>query len=476
MSSGDTSDQESCTASSKMDSAGDENEHENKPEPEPVANDDPSDTLEERGDTSSASLGDEADKTPAKESPHLVASLNASIAKQRASQVRLAAAESDKADLNKQLVDAQRELAAQAVKQQNAAPPIAADDLFAHLEQMLLAQEHRTADLLQNMNAKVNMIGEDVELQRGQINLGAAERAELDESLRAEARMRREASLNTNATPRASIRNFMAANTARPSSTFSVSGGDAQIEEVSVPLLSNRRDTSQLSSKAVERLKSDIPKQLRGGELSVEFNNKPTENVARFLHVCERELRHVATTYWIDCVLLACSATVRNTAESYGLSLYHGRVNIKTDDGSSIQCPAGWYYWAKFKEWMLVQYHRPGADMQIMVKLMTSLRQTHSFEAYLNKWREEYQLLDDGDRILNEKWIKAIYMANMRTETCDRLKSEPENYDLDLAKFVLKSVKIDEVVYSQKGKNKGAASGRVAALDASESSTPITKN
>ena len=109
--------------------------------------------------------------------------------------------------------------------------------------------------------------------------------------------MRREASLNTNATPRASIRNFMAANTARPSSTFSVSGGNAQIEEVSVPLLSNRRDTSQLSSKAVERLKSDIPKQLRGGELSVEFNNKPTENVARFLHVCERELRHVATTY-----------------------------------------------------------------------------------------------------------------------------------------------------------------------------------
>ncbi len=36
---------------------------------------------------------------------------------------------------------------------------------------------------------------------------------------------------------------------------------------------------------------------------------------------------------------------------------------------------------------------------------------------------------------------------------------------------MLKSVKIDEVVYSQKGKNKGAASGRVAALDASESST-----
>ena len=117
MSSGDTSDPESCTASSKMDSAGDENEHENKPEPEPVANDDPSDTLEERGDTSSASLGDEADKTPAKESPHLVASLNASIAKQRASQARLVAAESDKADLNDQLVDAQRKLAAQAVKQ-----------------------------------------------------------------------------------------------------------------------------------------------------------------------------------------------------------------------------------------------------------------------------------------------------------------------------------------------------------------------
>jgi len=326
-----------------MDSAGDENEHENKPEPEPVANDDPSDPLEERDDTSSASLGDEADNTPTKESPHLVASLNASIAKQRASQVRLAAAESDKADLNKQLVDAQRELAAQAVKQQNAAPPIAAGDLFAHLEQMLLAQEHRTADMLRNINTKVNMIGEEVELQSGQINLGAAERAELDESLRAEARMRREASLNTNATPRASIRNFMAANTARPSSTFSVSGGDAQIEEVSVPLLSNRRDTSQLSSKAVERLKTfpSIPKQLRGGELSVEFNNKPTENVARFLHVCERELRHVATTYWIDCVLLACSATVRNTAESYGLSLYHGRVNIKTEDNSSFPCPAG---------------------------------------------------------------------------------------------------------------------------------------
>jgi hypothetical protein len=212
-----------------MDSAGDENEPENEPEtepePEPVANDDPSDTLEERDDTSSASLGDEADNTPTKESPHLVASLNASIAKQRASQVRLAAAESDKADLNEQLVDAQRKLAAQAVKQQNAAPPAGAGSVLAHLEQMMLAQEQRTADLLLNINAKVNMIGEDVELQRGQINLGAVERAELDESLKAEARLRRQESLNTNATPRASIRNFMAATTARPSSTFSVTPG-----------------------------------------------------------------------------------------------------------------------------------------------------------------------------------------------------------------------------------------------------------
>jgi hypothetical protein len=62
----------------------------------------------------------------------------------------------------------------------------------------------------------------------------------------------------------------------------------------------------------------------------------------------------------------------------------------------------------------------------------------------------------------------------MRTETCDRLKSEPENYDLDMSKFVLKAVKMDEVVYSQKGRNKPAAGGRVAALDASENSTSKT--
>ena len=232
MSSGDTSDPESCTASSKMDSAGDENEHENKPEPEPAANDDPSDPLEERDDTSSASLGDEADtptNTPTKESPHLVASLNASIAKQRASQTRLVGAKSDKADLNDQLVDAPRKLAALAVKQQNAAPPAAADSIIAYMEQLILAQERRTAELLTNMNAKVNMIGEDVEVQKGQINMGAVERAELDESLREESRLRRQESiLNPNDTPRARIRNFMAANTARPSSTFSVSGGDVE--------------------------------------------------------------------------------------------------------------------------------------------------------------------------------------------------------------------------------------------------------
>ena len=65
-------------------------------------------------------------------------------------------------------------------------------------------------------------------------------------------------------------------------------------------------------------------------------------------------------------------------------------------------------------------------------------------------------------------------MANMRTETCDRLKSEPENYDLDMSKFVLKAVKMDEVVYSQKGRNKSATGGRVAVLDAAEDSTSKT--
>jgi hypothetical protein len=143
---------------------------------------------EERDDTSSdlgsgfddATALDSTPKSKVSLSTYQVQSLNKGLSAQRENRNLVAAARSkdDKiADLERQLLHTQRQAANDAVRQRNAAPGTATDELMQNIQALMANQEQRALEMMTQVAQKVSEIGEQADQQREQL-------AECDESIK----------------------------------------------------------------------------------------------------------------------------------------------------------------------------------------------------------------------------------------------------------------------------------------------------
>ena len=76
------------------------------------------------------------------------------------------------------------------------------------------------------------------------------------------------------------------------------------------------------------------------------------------------------------------------SVHEYELTLLKGRHPVLMQDGTRVPCPAGFYSWPEFEDFLVEKYHRPLREIRVIQKALFTLKQGErkSLESYINEF------------------------------------------------------------------------------------------
>ena len=128
--------------------------------------------------------------------------------------------------------------------------------------------------------------------------------------------------------------------------------------------------------KALEFSAARLPKCFTdGSNIKARYNHYGNESIEDFLRVIEIQLRPYPVYQWIPLVRKQLGKTVELAVQQYEVSLFPGRHNMQDENGLLSPCPAGFYAYAEFKDWLLIKYHRPLREIRVIQKALFEMKQ-----------------------------------------------------------------------------------------------------
>ena len=126
--------------------------------------------------------------------------------------------------------------------------------------------------------------------------------------------------------------------------------------------------------KALEMGSTRLPKCFTdGSNITAKYNHFNSESIEDFLRTIKMQLRPYPVYQWIPLVRKQLSKTVDMSVHEYELTLLKGRHPILLQNGTRTQCPAGFYSWPEFEDFLVQKYHRPLREIRVIQKALFTL-------------------------------------------------------------------------------------------------------
>ena len=141
-----------------------------------------------------------------------------------------------------------------------------------------------------------------------------------------------------------------------------------------------------ISQTAIAKSHDRLPKQFTDGTgITAKYNHYQSESIVDFIKLISKQLRYYPKPFWIAFVKRQLSPALLESVEQYEDTLKEGREMVQTEDGSTVPCPAGFYRWPEFEQYLLTKYNRPLKEIETLQHdiVMYELKQTASIEKYM---------------------------------------------------------------------------------------------
>ena len=183
-----------------------------------------------------------------------------------------------------------------------------------------------------------------------------------------------------------------------------------------------------------------------GSDLKAKFANRPSESVQQFLTEIETQLEPYEPAYWIRLTQRQLGKDVLQDTINEGRTREYGRMDDPDSPGSP--CPAGWFNWQEFKEYLKERFKSPFYETQGIEKALFGMSQKTSLTNYVTGF--DLQLANIETCIPCDA-KKAILLHHMKPEVRERIFVQPHMIDFEYKKFCHHACMIDDSLFrSQK--------------------------